>query len=141
MVVELIIAISLAIAIPTFLGARSRAQDKAAQSSLRNALTASKVIYTDKEDYALATPGALLATEPSLTFQVGTVSSTGPKDISVNSTSANVITLSALSKSGSCFWMKDDVSGAGLGTSFNSWAAPVGKAGTEPAGGWSTSGF
>jgi type IV pilus assembly protein PilA len=39
MVVVLIIAILIAIAIPTFLGARSRAQDRVAQSNLRNALT------------------------------------------------------------------------------------------------------
>jgi type IV pilus assembly protein PilA len=42
MVVVLIITILIAIAIPTFLGARSRAQDRAAQSNLRNALTAEK---------------------------------------------------------------------------------------------------
>ena len=35
MVVVLIIGILIAIAIPTFLGARARAQDRAAQSSLR----------------------------------------------------------------------------------------------------------
>jgi type IV pilus assembly protein PilA len=48
MVVVLIIAILIAIAIPTFLGARTRAQDRAAQTSLRNALVAAKSIYTDK---------------------------------------------------------------------------------------------
>ena len=36
MVVVLIIAILIAIAIPQFLGARSRAQDSAAKSDLRN---------------------------------------------------------------------------------------------------------
>src|SRR5438105_12593727 len=36
MVVVLIIAILIAIAIPTFLGARQRAQDKQAQSNIRN---------------------------------------------------------------------------------------------------------
>jgi len=40
MVVVLIIAILLAIAIPSFLGARGKAQDRAAQSNVRNALTA-----------------------------------------------------------------------------------------------------
>ena len=38
MVVVLIIAILLAIAIPSFLGARGKAQDRAAQSNARNAL-------------------------------------------------------------------------------------------------------
>ena len=37
MVVVLIIAILLAIAVPTYLGARSRANDRAVQSNLRNA--------------------------------------------------------------------------------------------------------
>ena len=64
MVVVLIIAILLAIAIPTFLGARERANDRAAQSSLRNALTAAKTIYTDSQNYQDATAASLPAIEP-----------------------------------------------------------------------------
>src|SRR5207247_7343174 len=67
MVVVLIIAILIAIAIPTFLGARKRAQDKQAQSNLRNALLAEKTYYTDKQAYTeTATP--LADIESSLTF-------------------------------------------------------------------------
>src|SRR5581483_921245 len=51
MVVVLIIAILLAIAIPTFLGARSKAQDRAAQSNIRNAFTAEKTFYVDGQAY------------------------------------------------------------------------------------------
>ena len=47
MVVVMIIAVLLAIAIPTFLGSQNKAKDRAAQSSLRNRLTAAKTIYTD----------------------------------------------------------------------------------------------
>src|SRR5437879_13506291 len=70
MVVVLIIAILLAIAIPTFLGARSRAQDRAAQSNLRNALRAAKTSYTDAQPYttAIAAGGALTSIEPDLVF-------------------------------------------------------------------------
>ena len=46
-VVILIIGILLAIAIPTFLGVRTRAQNKSAQSSLRNSLVAAKTAYSD----------------------------------------------------------------------------------------------
>src|SRR5437588_10514629 len=67
MVVVLIIAILLAIAIPTFLGARSRAQDRAAQSNLRNALTAEKTYYTDAQAYT-ATDTDITAIEPNLKF-------------------------------------------------------------------------
>ena len=54
MVVVLIIGILIAIALPTFLGARERAQNRAAQSSLRNALAAAKTAYTDDERLSAA---------------------------------------------------------------------------------------
>ncbi len=99
MVVILIIAILLAIAIPTFLGARSRAQDRAAQSSLRNALTAADTSYANVNSYLKATDatagtaGDLASVEPALTFCGVTAncgptsgkvsSSTGPNEISI----------------------------------------------------------
>ena len=51
MVVVLIIAILIAIAIPTFLGARKRAQDKQAQSNIRIALGTEETVYTDSQLY------------------------------------------------------------------------------------------
>src|SRR5438132_2977717 len=68
MVVVLIIAILIAIAIPTFLGARSRAQDKQAQSNLRNALVTEDEFYTDNQAYSAdnAAAGALKGLEPQL---------------------------------------------------------------------------
>src|SRR5580658_6221157 len=72
MVVVLIIGILLAIAIPTFLGARDRANDRSAQSNLRNALTAEKTLFTDAQTYtdtnAAAGRTAMGAVEPSLTW-------------------------------------------------------------------------
>src|SRR5581483_666826 len=65
MVVVLIIAILLAIAIPTFLGARTKAQDRAAQSDLRNALTAEKTFYVDGQAYT-GSSSALNASERHL---------------------------------------------------------------------------
>jgi type IV pilus assembly protein PilA len=120
MVVVLIIAILIAIAIPTFLGARKRAQDRAAQSSLRNSLTAAATIYTDAEDYTDATPAALLASEPSLTFAAtAATDSTGFKNVSVASTVSQVA-MAALSKSGTCFYIKDIKTGGSAGTTYGS---------------------
>ncbi len=51
MVVLLIIAILLAIAIPTFLGVTSSANDRAAQSNLSNALTESAAVYQTATAY------------------------------------------------------------------------------------------
>jgi type IV pilus assembly protein PilA len=78
MVVVLIIAILLAIAIPTFLGAQNRARDRAAQSDLRNAITAAKTIATDHGGAFLNAAGTeILAAdmpdgEPSITFDDAT---------------------------------------------------------------------
>ena len=79
MVVVLIIGILIAIALPTFLGARTRAQNRAAQSDLRNTLVAAKTMYTDNSSYACATGAApvapctqnLASIEPSLTYVAG----------------------------------------------------------------------
>src|SRR5207302_5727587 len=68
MVVILIIGILIAIALPTFLGARTRAQDKVAQTSLRNSLSDAKVIYTNNNSYSGATNVGMAAAEPALSF-------------------------------------------------------------------------
>ncbi len=78
MVVVLIIGILIAIALPTFLGARRRAQDRAAQSDLRNAIAAAKTAYTDVDNYATATTTGLAAIEPSLTFVAAGTASASP---------------------------------------------------------------
>jgi type IV pilus assembly protein PilA len=123
MVVVLIIAILLAIAIPTFLGARNRANDRAAQSSLRNALTAAKVLFTDQQDYDYASISALMAEEPAITFQTG--SSTGPKVVSVqdrtvgDAIAASVWYGAAFSKSGTCFRIFDNSAAGGSGTTYS----------------------
>jgi type IV pilus assembly protein PilA len=107
MVVVLIIAILIAIAIPTFLGARKRAQDRAAQSNLRQAVTSGKVIFTDKEDYTNATTGALAAAEPSITWFSAAQESTGPPEVSVTSPDANTFIAAAWSKAGNCWFVRD----------------------------------
>ena len=64
MVVVLIIGILVAIALPTFLGARKRAQDKAAESNLRNAIAAAKTYFTDQDVYTGFNAAAGLTIEP-----------------------------------------------------------------------------
>src|SRR5436305_86812 len=67
-VVVLIIGILIAIALPTFLGARSRAQDKAALSDLRNGVSAAKTAYTDADTYTGFDTAAANLIEPSLNW-------------------------------------------------------------------------
>ena len=65
MVVVLIIAILVAIAIPTFLGQRKNAQDSAAKSNVRNALATEKAYFSVNQAFT-ATTADLAAIEPNL---------------------------------------------------------------------------
>ena len=106
MVVILIIAILLAIAIPTFLGARARAQDRAAQSNLRNAFTAAETTYANSEDYSGATAAGLSSVEPSLSFVAGAVSTKSAVSVPSTLTSGQQYwTAAAFSQSGNCFYI------------------------------------
>src|SRR5579875_1607306 len=87
MVVVLIIAILLAIAIPTFLGARNSANARAVQSNLRNALTAEQTIWTNAQGFSndtSTTPTTGLdSVEPALTWTTG-AAATGGNTVAVN---------------------------------------------------------
>jgi type IV pilus assembly protein PilA len=136
MVVVLIIGILIAIALPTFLGARERAQDRAAQSSLRNALVAAKTAYTDNGDYSGATTSGLTAIEPSLQYVAAGTASTGPTQISVSITASGSVpdavwSGASLSESGTCFWIKDNATGPG--TRYGSGATCTGTAAVAAA--------
>jgi type IV pilus assembly protein PilA len=121
MVVVLIIGILIAIALPTFLGARTRAQNKAATSDLRNAIAAAKTAYTDFDDYTGADSVAeLQLIEPSLTFVLGGVATVGPVGFAEgdNGTAVDQVwAASRLSASGTCYYLTDRSAGPGnLGT-------------------------
>src|ERR1700733_16338401 len=69
MVVLLILAILLAIAIPTFLGVTKSANNRAAQSNLNTALLNAKAIYQSQgQTYTGLTVTSLTNSEPSLTY-------------------------------------------------------------------------
>ena len=123
MVVVLIIGILIAIALPTFLGARERAQNRAAQSSLRNALAAAKTAYTDTSDFSGATATGLEAIEPSLVFNVSP--STNPLQVAsvtaaVGSNADQEWAAAAMSESGTCYWIDEVSAGTGAGTYYGS---------------------
>jgi type IV pilus assembly protein PilA len=113
MVVVLIIGILIAIALPTFIGARERAQNAAAQATLRTALTAGRVVYSisgarDPNDrYLDATIPQLQSIEGSVTWVDDTTPSSAPTMVSEDS-ATGVLYLASYSHSGTCFYMFDD---------------------------------
>jgi len=82
MVVLLIIAILLAIAIPTFLGVANSAGDRAAQSNLTNALTEAKAIYQNSAEYATTAAGV------NTVLPIGTFTGSAPEFSWVQGTTA-----------------------------------------------------
>jgi len=131
MVVVLIIAILLAIAIPTFLGAKGKAQDRAAQSNLRNALQAEKTVYTDAQTY-LGTSSTEIASlqsaEPSLAWVSGAPPSTdtgGTQQVYVLSAGNNSVVIAAVSANGAgstCYFVQDNLV-AGSATAGTKYAS------------------
>lgn len=98
--------------------ARTAALDRAAQSDLRNALTAEKTYYTDQEFYS-ADASILKQIEPSLDWG-GKLS-----EVVGNGTASNaVVCLSERSKSGTTFALADVAYGTNAGTYYATTGCP-----------------
>ncbi len=126
MVVVMIIAILIAIAIPSFLGAQTRAQDRAAQSDLRNGLTAEKTMYTDNQTFD-ATTASMKSIESSLNWN-GAITAKPALSVVIGDVLAgdkSVVCLSEVSKSGTTFSVGDVAAGASAGTYFGRVACPA----------------
>ncbi len=94
LVVILIIGILAAIAIPTFLNQKSKANDASAESLARNAATAMETYATNNNgSYASSSPAALNQITPALSTTV----STSQVYLSAASGTANSYTISAVS--------------------------------------------
>ncbi len=115
MVVLLIIAILLAIAIPTFLGVTGSANDRAAQSNLTNALTEAKALYQNGQSYASGTlplssfnssaPEFSWITTSDTTQGANTIS-IQPVDLTASGDGGGII-LATYSKTGFCWYTVD----------------------------------
>ena len=68
LVVIIIIAILAAIAIPTYMGQRQKAQDTAAYTLVRNALTVVQTAFVDTRDYTAINAAMLNGIETSIHF-------------------------------------------------------------------------
>ena len=152
-VVVVVIGILVSIAVPTFLNARISADNKAAESLLRNAFTTGKIVYV-KNDGAYPTISStvqsdLSSAEPSLVFSpYGSSNSVGVAAWTVNS--KTTICFSTLSASGTTFQIADveePVGSWGAGTYYASYLTSSGTSNnvcpssliTQAATSWTTS--
>jgi len=70
LVVIIIIGILLAIAVPSYLGFRTRANDAAAKANLRAAIPSAETYYSDKGDYLLMDQPALALIDAGISATV-----------------------------------------------------------------------
>lgn len=118
LVVIIIIAVLASIAIPTFMGQRMHAQDAAAYTLVRNALTAMQGAFVDTGDYTAITEAELESIEPGIDWVMSSddlvttapawISGTVGADARANQVafypeSAQVADLASVSESGNSF--------------------------------------
>lgn len=112
MIVVLIIGILVAIALPVMLGARTRAQDRAAQAYIKYAFNAERVYYSDGQTYS-SQPADMYPIESSLTYvDSDTPLNQGIVYLHVHP-GPNELYVSVKSASGTCFYVRE-VSGGGV---------------------------
>ena len=109
MVVVMILGILIAIGMPTYMGARSRAEDAAAKSGAVSAMTAARIVYSDAATYSAATTTTLTTAEPSVRFLDESTASSGPNEASGDNTdpTGQTYVVAVWSISGTCFYLRD----------------------------------
>jgi type IV pilus assembly protein PilA len=102
MVVVLIIGILIAIALPTFLGARTRSEDRAAQADLRNGYLAASTFYATAQTFSGFDVAAAQAVENGLVWVPGGTVPTAT-EITIQVAAGDSVLLIEHSKSGTYF--------------------------------------
>jgi type IV pilus assembly protein PilA len=124
LVVILIIGVLAAIALPNFLGQRSKAQDSSAKSDARNLVSQLESCFTDANTYSgSGHGGSCLGSSTGLTL------GTGSGQVTVSGADANGYTVTAKSQSGNTFsivkasdgTISRSCTGTGGGCNGSSW--------------------
>lgn len=138
MVVLLILGILMAIAIPTFLGVTSSANNTAAQSNLTNGLTEASAVYqSNNQSFTGLSTSTFNSSAPEFSWVTTSCSSTPQNCVSyATSGDGNEILLSALSKTGVCWYVLYSPNEAPSTTVANGgWGISESSAGTYYAKG------
>jgi type IV pilus assembly protein PilA len=128
----------LAIAIPTFLGARDSANARSTQSDLRNALTAEQSNWTNAQSFA----ADLSSIEPSLTWATAEPTAKGGNAVFATVMDSNQqVYLQGYAKDGNCYtiFASNDPTGdfTAYGVSPGACATPPTTAPTQPTAAYS----
>ena len=108
MTVIVVIGVLVAIAFPTFLTAKARAQDRAAESDLRTSVVAAKSIFAGTSDFSAVTIAEMRDAEPSLRFVPRNQQSSAANDYAVSFRVWNngEVDMARRSESGDCYYIR-----------------------------------
>jgi type II secretory pathway pseudopilin PulG len=106
MMVILIIAILVVIALPTLVGARGRASDRATQADIRNAFVAERAYYTDNLTYT-TDPTTMTAIEPAIAYVDGDTPLVTDVAYLHFHAGSNEIFICSMSDSGKCWYLRE----------------------------------
>ena len=133
LMVVAIIGILLAIAVPTFVGARNGASDRAAQTVVRHLLISARAVASEGEP-----PGTIQAGEPALHVVAPDVEGKASQsEVSVlvdQVAGRSYVILASRSTSGACFVLLEPDGGPTQYQQHNSGACTA--AAFDPAAGW-----
>lgn len=133
MVVVLIIGILLAVAIPTFLSTREKADDRAAQVGARQALSSELSFYSDSETF---TDDPIVLNFDTSLYRYVSVASAGPREISLHvvDPARQRVVLGVRSDTGTCFYVDHDMAAAV--TQYGEAQAPACLPDATPVAAW-----
>ncbi|MGE0880978.1 MAG: prepilin-type N-terminal cleavage/methylation domain-containing protein [Acidimicrobiia bacterium] len=117
MVVVVVLAILMAVGVPTLLGAKAKGQDAAATTALEEAMEVAVVAFGFAVDDATVDATAMANEDNFVTFVAGDAPSTGPTVVSVRATEFDWTGV-LLSASGTCFRAHVGANGAVHPTAF-----------------------
>jgi type IV pilus assembly protein PilA len=134
MVVVMIIAVLIAIAIPSFLGFRRSAQDRSAQSELRNVLLSEKAYWLDNGDYT-ETAADITAFEPNAVINADPAVGVY---IDLRDADSDIVCMTRTADSGNTFsiWESSSAGTFYGATDLSAADCPAAAPGTYTQGGW-----
>ena len=106
LVVVIIIGILAAIAIPSFLGQRSSAQNAGAQSLVRNAQSTMEAYFATGQAYTGAADATLSPLEPNIDWIDGTAAAAANDRVGITGVGANAYALVTQARSGNWYTVR-----------------------------------
>ncbi len=134
MVVVMIIAVLIAIAIPSFLGFRKSAQDRSAQSDIRNVLLSEKAFWLDNGDYT-ETAADITAFEPNANIAAAPANGVY---LDLNDADSDIVCLVETADSGNTFAVWESATGGTFygATDLSAADCPAAAPAGYAQGGW-----